>query len=245
VRSVRDDIGAVAVSMRDTERETQAGAKLAEEAGTSLESIFSVIEWQAREIDIINQMAMQQQQSSSEVVLIMQVVSESTEESSASTREAAQNMERVARLAEQLLASVEAFKLRESLNYLAPNARVSRNFAAPEENQEGLLTASGSFRTVTSTAQSVGSPGYNPSNPGYYPESFPALPSAGSEGSFPQYSPVLPGQGNGGSQQFFPSPLYNSGQRPFTPEANTPAEASQWPSPNDWQSGGWNPPSQQ
>src|SRR6266480_7448040 len=40
VRGVREDIGAVAVSMRDTERETSTGSQLAQEAGTSLESIF-------------------------------------------------------------------------------------------------------------------------------------------------------------------------------------------------------------
>src|SRR5260221_5132622 len=40
VRSVREDIGAVAVSMRDTERQTSVGAQLAHEAGSSLVSIL-------------------------------------------------------------------------------------------------------------------------------------------------------------------------------------------------------------
>ena len=126
VRSVRDDIGAVAISMNDTERETSAGSKLAAEAGTSLESIVSVIERQAEDVEDINQMAMQQQQSSSDVVQMMQNVSETTQQSTASTRDAAQNMDRVARLAEQLLASVEAFKLRDNLNYLEPEGDASR-----------------------------------------------------------------------------------------------------------------------
>src|SRR5260221_2014769 len=43
VRSVREDIGAVAVSMRDTERETSVGAQLAQEAGSSLVSILGVV----------------------------------------------------------------------------------------------------------------------------------------------------------------------------------------------------------
>src|SRR5438045_7447585 len=51
VRSVRDDIGAVAVSMKDTQLETTAGTKLAQEAGTALGSIFSVVEQQAQEIE--------------------------------------------------------------------------------------------------------------------------------------------------------------------------------------------------
>src|SRR5438309_11511863 len=116
VRAVREDIGAVAVSMRDTERETSAGSELAQEAGTSLASIFGVVERQASEIEAINRMAAQQLQSSSSVVQIMQAVSDSTQHSSANTRDAAENMERLSRLAEQLLASVEAFKLRENLN---------------------------------------------------------------------------------------------------------------------------------
>ncbi|HYT35531.1 MAG TPA: methyl-accepting chemotaxis protein [Ktedonobacteraceae bacterium] len=151
VRGVREDIGAVAVSMRDTERETSAGSQLAQEAGTSLESIFGVVERQASEIEAINRMAAQQLQSSSAVVQIMQTVSDSTQQSSASTRDAAQNMERVARLAEQLLASVEAFKLRENLNYYAPMGNVT---ITPEEEYQNQLSISGAFRTVTSSAQS-------------------------------------------------------------------------------------------
>src|SRR5436309_4704630 len=149
VRGVREDIGAVAVSMRDTERETSTGSQLAQEAGTSLESIFGVVERQASEIEAINRMAAHQLQSSSAVVQIMQTVSDSTEQSSASTRDAAQNMERVARLAEQLLASVEAFKLRENLNYYAPMGNVT---ITPEEEYQNQLTVSGAFRTITASA---------------------------------------------------------------------------------------------
>src|SRR6266496_1977004 len=151
VRGVREDIGAVAVSMRDTERETSTGSQLAQEAGTSLESIFGVVERQASEIEAINRMAAHQLQSSSAVVQIMQTVSDSTQQSSASTRDAAQNIERVARLAEQLLASVEAFKLRENLNYYAPMGNVT---ITPEEEYQNQLTVSGAFRTITASAQS-------------------------------------------------------------------------------------------
>jgi methyl-accepting chemotaxis protein len=158
VRSVREDIGAVAVSMRDTERETSAGARLAQEAGTSLESIFGVVERQAQEIENINQMAAQQLQSSSAVVQIMQGVSNSTRQSSSSTRVVAQNMERLARLAEQLLASVEAFKLRENLNYYAPSGSVT---ITPENEREDQFSLSGAYRTITATAQPVGVGGYN------------------------------------------------------------------------------------
>lgn len=255
VRSVRDDIGAVAIAMRDTERETSAGTKLAEEAGTSLESIFSVIERQAREIEVINQMAMQQQQSSGEVVQIMQAVSESTQESTSSTRDAAQNMERVARLAEQLLASVEAFKLRENLNYFAPNT----GFAAiPGDLQESQMTATGTMRTVTSTAQTLSNGGV------HYPSISGGLPT-----HFPQYSPMLAmpapeSQGDnaslflptGGQQPFPPLDLEHPGPFSYQPQGRAPlppqddgfssfqrgrgTSAPSWPSPHEWQTGGWN-----
>jgi methyl-accepting chemotaxis protein len=171
VRSVGEDIAAAAIAMRDTERETSTGSKLAQEAGVALESIFSVVERQAHEIEIINQMATQQLQSSGAVVQIMQGVSESTQQSSASTRDAAQNMERLARLAEQLLASVEAFKLRESQSYFAPTSNVT---ITPENEPDNPLSVSGVFRTITASAQPsgaalAGAPMYNalaPATPG-------------------------------------------------------------------------------
>lgn len=206
VRSVRDDIGAVAVSMRDTERETAAGAKLAEEAGTSLGSIFSVIERQASEIEVINSMVLQQQASSNAVVQIMHGVSESTQQSSTSTREAAQNMERLARLAEQLLASVEAFKLRENLNYYAPASSVT---VTPENDLEKQLTVSGVFRTITASAQPSDAGGSNTmlapagSGAGYSP--YTLAPFAQATGAPYSPQPYLP-QGNG--TPYSPSPQY-------------------------------------
>ncbi len=169
VRSVREDIGAAAVSMQDTEHETSIGAKLAQEAGSALELIFSVVERQGREIESINQMATQQLSSSNTVVQIMHGVSDSTQRSSHSTRDAAQNMERLARLAEQLLASVEAFKLRDNLNYYAP-ANIT---VTPQEQPDNYLTVSGVFRTVTATAQSSdlmrNRNALPPGNPSAYP----------------------------------------------------------------------------
>jgi methyl-accepting chemotaxis protein len=179
VRSVREDIGAAAVSMQDTEREASTGAKLAEEAGSSLLSIFSVVDRQGQEIETINQMAARQLQTSNAVVQIMQSVSEATQQSSASTREAAQNMERLARLAEQLLSSVEAFKLRDDVDYYPPTS-VS---IVPENQADNHLTVSGVFRTVTASAQPAELDRY----PNYYPNQ--ALP-AGAPASASPASPA-------------------------------------------------------
>jgi methyl-accepting chemotaxis protein len=206
VRSVREDIGAVAVSMQDTERETSADVKLAEEAGTSLDSIYSVVERQAREIETINQMVTQQLQSSNTVVHIMQTVSGSTQRSSASTREAAQKMERLARLAEQLLASVEAFKLRDNLNYSYAPAGIS---VAPQDQQDNYLTVSGVFRAVTATPVVA-----QPASSGWYPGNGENAPITQQNGW----------ENNGyGWQQTPPPPL----QRTPAPRINGSSQAQQ------------------
>jgi methyl-accepting chemotaxis protein len=155
VRNVIEDIGAASLAMNETERETSQGTLLAQEAGRALEAIFPVVERQASEIEIINQMANQQSQSSRSVAQIMQSVTESTQQSSLSTRTASEQMEHMARLAEQLLASVEAFKLRDDQS---DTLAQSLNLAAPTNlDQEGNMSFSGVFRTITSSIQPANS----------------------------------------------------------------------------------------
>ncbi len=167
VRGIREEISTAAGAMQDTERETLVGTRLAQDAGNALAAIFGAVEYQAREIEYINDMATQQLRSSSAVVQIMQGVSASTEQSSMSTRDASQNMERLARLVEQLRASVEAFKLPEDQNFFSNGNNV--NIMEEQENQ---LSISGLFRTVSATAQpaqlsGVGVNNYNPLLPPY------------------------------------------------------------------------------
>lgn len=217
VRGVRDGIGEVAVSMQDTERETSADAQLAEKAGTSLDSIYSVVERQAREIETINQMATQQSQSSNTVVHIMQTVSNSTQRSSASTREAAQNMERLARLADQLLASVEAFKLRDNLNYYYAASGIS---VTPQDQQSNNLTVSGIFRAVTA-APAVA----QPASSGWYPGNGENAPTThrngrGNNGYGWQQTPPPP-------PQWAPAPRINGSsqaQQPFPGQPGAPVQ---------------------
>lgn len=150
VRNVREEINAVAISMLDTERETATGTRLTQDAGTALESIFAAVEHQAREIENINQVAMQQLQSSTAVAHIMKGISELIRFGSNSTRNASQYMEHLVRLVEQLRASVEAFKLRENQYYAIPNTG-----ALPplDDEPEKPLTVSGVFRKVNANAQ--------------------------------------------------------------------------------------------
>ena len=123
-----------------------AGAKLTNEAGVALESIFTSVELQAKEIENINLMAAQQLQSSSTVVQIIRAITSSTQQSNMSTRDASQNMERLARLVEQLRSSVEAFKLRENQNYLVPSANVTSL-----DHSDNQMSVSSVLRAVTFT----------------------------------------------------------------------------------------------
>jgi len=137
-------------------------------------------------------MTTQQLQSSGAIVQIMQGVSDTTEQSSTSTRDASQNMERLARLVEQLRASVEAFKLREDQNFYAPT---QFDITPIENEQNNQMTVSGIFRTVTGAAQPPNARSYN------------ALPPAGPPPPYSPY-PVAPYQPNG--RQVAPQ---RSGQR--------------------------------
>lgn len=113
VHTVLEDINSVASSMNDTEKETVAGSRLADEADQALHSIFSVVEQQAHEILTINRVVTQHVESSSDVVQIMQTVSDLTRQGNQVTRETAQEMGEIAQLAEELHTSVQVFKVRE------------------------------------------------------------------------------------------------------------------------------------
>ncbi len=212
VRSVREDIGAVAVSMQDTERETSAGSELTQEAGVALESIFSAVEHQAREIENINQMAAQQLQSSRNVVHIMRAISNTTHQSTMSTHTASQEMERLARLVEQLRSSVEAFKLRENQGYYMPPS--SNVTVTPVNGQDNHMTMSGIFRTVTASAQPASNAGGQQ-----------ALPPARNSNPFPQLYPVANNPHNGGWLQPQRQPQQPQWQSP------QPPQQPQWQSP--------------
>jgi methyl-accepting chemotaxis protein len=194
VRSIREDIGAVAVAMQDTEHETSIGAKLTQEASTTLGSIFSAIDHEAEEIETISLMTAQQLQSSSAVVHIMQGVSDTTEQSSGSTREASQNMERLARLVEQLRSSVEAFKLRDDQSYYMSSSQFD---VSPVENEQNdQMTVSGIFRTVTGAAQPLGAGAYRALTSPEPPPPYSPYPVAPYQQNNGQGTPLRSGQRN-------------------------------------------------
>lgn len=113
VKGVLEDINTAEQSIQETEQEVATGRILTEEVGNAFESIFSVVEYQASEIEGTNQVALQQLQSSRRVEHIMKLVADSTQQGSNSTNQATQQMKTLAQIAGRLLTSVEVFKLRE------------------------------------------------------------------------------------------------------------------------------------
>jgi len=126
-----------------------------------------------------------------------------------STRTASQEMERLARLVEQLRSSVEAFKLRENQGYYMPLP--SNVTVTPVNGQDNHMTMSGIFRTVTASAQRDNGA-----------TNYPALAPAGGRPA-QQYQPV-----SYPSNQIQPPPAYRQwpGQQNATP-ALPPQQ--QWP----------------
>lgn len=124
VDSVIEEINMTKRSIQETEQEVTSGTTLTVEVGNALESIFSVVERQAREIETTNQAALQQLHSSQRVEQIMKQVANSTRQGSSSTDQAMQQMKSLAQIAGQLLSSVEVFQLRDDA---APRAMISES----------------------------------------------------------------------------------------------------------------------
>ena len=113
VRGVTEEVKATSEAMQDTVKETAEDAALVQESGTAFEKIYVVVEQQALEIEAIKQVVLTLSQSSSSVAEIVRGVSMSTQQSTARTREMANTMKKLSYRGEQLLGSVEAFKLRD------------------------------------------------------------------------------------------------------------------------------------
>ncbi len=134
VDSVIEEINMAKRSIQETEQEVTSGTTLTVEVGNALESIFSVVERQAREIESTNQAALQQLHSSQRVEQIMKQVANSTRQGSSSTNQAMQQMKNLAQIAGQLLSSVEVFQLRDDST---PRAMISESSPATMQTNWG------------------------------------------------------------------------------------------------------------
>ena len=150
VQDVLLDIHTAAVSSQETEHKVASGATLTQEVGIALDSIFAVVERQAQEIEVTNQVASQQMQSTKTVEQIMKEVSDTTLQSSAMTKQATQQMKNLAQIAGQLLASVDIFKLREDRR-ASVGTQVSENgLAATNQPRRNVSSSLRPTRIVNS-----------------------------------------------------------------------------------------------
>src|SRR5215472_9532000 len=116
VKSIQGDTYEAVVAMEDSTQEVVKGSQLADDAGRSLNSIYTAVERQAQMIENIARAANEQAQVSENVAVAMGQISEITRQTNAGTQEAAMSVSYLAELADQLRASVSTFRLPDQAN---------------------------------------------------------------------------------------------------------------------------------
>src|SRR5947207_11311709 len=140
VKSIQGDTHEVVVAMEDSTQEVVKGSQLADDAGRSLNSIYSAVERQAKMMQDIASAANEQAQVSESVAVAMGQISEITRQTNTGTQAASMSVSYLAELADQLRASVSTFQLPERTNEVlgsfsnapavpeSPNSRNSQRF---------------------------------------------------------------------------------------------------------------------
>lgn len=113
VTSIQQETSEAVVSMDNSTREVVEGSRLADEAGATLAEIDAVVSRMAELIEEISVSSTQQADTAGQIAMTMKEVSEGTRTTTASTREAAESVNRLAGLAERLRESVATFRIGE------------------------------------------------------------------------------------------------------------------------------------
>ena len=116
VKSIQGDTYEAVVAMEDSTQEVVKGSQLADEAGRSLNSIYTAVERQAQMIESIARAANEQTTVSEAVAVAMGQISDITRQTNIGTQEAAASVSYLAELTEQLRASVSTFRLPDRSN---------------------------------------------------------------------------------------------------------------------------------
>jgi methyl-accepting chemotaxis protein len=111
VKSIQGDTYEAVVAMEDSTQEVVKGSQLADEAGRSLNSIYTAVERQAQMIESIARAANEQTSVSEAVAVAMGQISDITRQTNIGTQEAAASVSYLAELTEQLRSSVSTFRL--------------------------------------------------------------------------------------------------------------------------------------
>jgi methyl-accepting chemotaxis protein len=111
IHAIQSDTAAAVAAMEESTQQVIVGSRVADEAGRSLEAIQVVVADLDRLINAISESAREHAQTSSLVAASMTEVSSVTEQTTRGTQHTAERVSYLARLAEQLRASVAAFRL--------------------------------------------------------------------------------------------------------------------------------------
>jgi twitching motility protein PilJ len=114
VTTIQADTAQAVVAMEQNTSEVVEGSRLADEAGQSLEAVDEVVQQMAGLAETISRAAERQADVSRRIAHAMTDISGVTESTSAGSREAAESVNHLARLAETLRSSVATFKLSKS-----------------------------------------------------------------------------------------------------------------------------------
>ncbi|GCE25269.1 hypothetical protein KDA_07530 [Dictyobacter alpinus] len=172
VKSIQGDTYEAVVAMEDSTQEVVKGSQLADDAGRSLNSIYSAVERQAQMIENIARAANEQTSVSEAVAVAMGRISEITRQTDAGTQEAAVSVSYLAELSEQLRASVSTFRLPDRTNdMLGSFSNVSAMGELSDQHEQSFSPALGSGSAAD------GGWGQN------FSGNFPPLPEPGNSGS--------------------------------------------------------------
>jgi methyl-accepting chemotaxis protein len=221
VKSIQGDTYEAVVAMEDSTQEVVKGSQLADEAGRSLNSIYSAVERQAQMIESIARAANDQTSVSEAVAVAMSQISEITRQTNIGTQEAAGSVSYLAELSDQLRSSVSTFRLPDRAGDYAP-------LTSMNELQGG---------NENSFYQPALGPGAENEWNANFAGNFMPLPEPGNSGSLvaltaragtfnynnqdyggQQAFNGQPGYGGGGQQTFYSQPGYGGGGQPQQPQ---------------------------
>ncbi len=111
VKTIQADTNEAVISMEQTTTEVVRGARLAQDAGVSLEEIEKVSKSLAALIQNISNAARQQASSAGHISSTMNVIQEITSQTSAGTTATAQSIGNLAKMASEMRESVSGFTL--------------------------------------------------------------------------------------------------------------------------------------
>ncbi len=188
VKSIQGDTYEAVVAMEDSTQEVVKGSQLADDAGRSLNSIYTAVERQAQMIESIARAANEQTSVSEAVAVAMSRISEITRQTDAGTQEAAVSVSYLAELSEQLRASVSTFRLPDRVNEsLGSFSNTTSVTELPDQGNQ-LLGLSPSSVGAGSSAEADWGQGFS--------TNFPPLSDLGNAGS------LLPVPSNAGQISF-------------------------------------------